>query len=264
MLRPRVVPVLLLRRGGLVKTRRFRDATYVGDPRNAVRIFNDKEVDELAVLDIDATVEEREPDYALAREIVSEAFMPVAYGGGVTSVEQARKLFAVGIEKVVIGTAAVERPQLITEIARISGNQSVTVCIDARQRMFGRVETVIRSGRKGTGVDPVSLATAAAAAGAGELIIQAVDRDGEMAGYDLELIARVTSAVRVPVVALGGASGLDDLQRAIMDSGASAAAAGSLFVFHGRHRAVLISYPRPSELAAMWRQAAAAPARVAP
>ncbi len=254
MLRPRIIPVLLLRRGGLVKTRRFRDSTYVGDPRNAVRIFNEKEVDELAVLDIDATNDGREPDYDLLREIVSEAFMPVAYGGGINCVAHAQRLMAVGVEKVILNTAAVEQPNVVTEIAQVAGSQSVTVCIDVKRKLFGGSELCTRNGRKRNGCDPVEFATRMESAGAGELILQSVDRDGELCGYDLDLLRHVAFNVRVPIIMLGGASGLDDLRRAIAE-GASGAAAGSLFVFHGRHRAVLISYPRPDELDRLWSTA---------
>ncbi len=255
MLRPRVIPVLLVRRGGLVKTRRFRDATYVGDPRNAVRIFNEKEVDELVVLDIDATTDQLQPDYGLIREIVSEAFMPVGYGGGIRSVEQAQRLLSLGIEKVVLGTAALEQPQLVSDLACTVGSQSVVACIDIRKRLLGRYEACVRNGRCGSGRDPLEVAIAMQAAGAGELVAQFVDRDGEMQGYDTEMVRRITSKVTVPVIALGGAGRLDDLYQAIGEGGASAAAAGSLFVFHGRHRAVLISYPRPEELDRLWSSA---------
>jgi cyclase len=252
MLRPRAIPVLLLRAGGLVKTRRFGSPVYVGDPRNAVRIFNEKEVDELVVLDIAATAEGRDPDFGLIQEIVSEAFMPVAYGGGIASVDHARRVLADGVEKIVLGTAAVERPQLVREIAEIAGSQSVVVCIDVRRRLFGGREVCTRNAKRATGLDPVEFARTMEAAGAGELIVQSIDRDGQMTGYDLELIRDITTRVNMPVVALGGAANLADLGRAVIEGGASAAAAGSLFVFHGRYRAVLINYPTPQQLTGLW------------
>jgi cyclase len=239
---PRVVPVLLLSEGGLVKTVHFREPRYVGDPINAVRIFNDKQTDELVLLDIDATRAGRPPDYGAIEEIASEAFMPVAYGGGVRDVDIATRLVQLGVEKVIVNTAAVEVPAGIARMADHLGSSTIVLSIDAAGRPDGTWEVVTRGGTQGTGLDVRAHAVNAQALGAGELIVNSVERDGTMEGYDLSLVAAVSRAVDIPVVACGGAGGLDDMARAV-EAGAAAAAAGSLFVFHGRHRAVLITYP---------------------
>ncbi|MBI5526066.1 MAG: imidazole glycerol phosphate synthase subunit HisF [Deltaproteobacteria bacterium] len=244
----RVIPCLLLKGSGLVKTVGFDDPTYVGDPRNAVKIFNDKEVDELLLLDIGATSEGRSPRLELIEEIVSEAFMPVAYGGGIRSVDDAREVLALGVEKVVIGTAAVENEGVVRGTAAMFGSQSVLVCIDVKKKRFGGCEVFVRAGRKATGLEPVEFAKRMADLGAGEIIVNSVDRDGTMQGYDIALTKSVARAVEVPVVACGGAGSLDDIARVVKEGAASAAAAGSMFVFHGRHRAVLISYPEQGDL----------------
>ena len=244
----RVIPCLLLRGSGLVKTVRFRAPTYVGDPRNAVKIFNEKEVDELVVLDIEATHAGRPPQFELLKEIVSEAFMPVAYGGGIQSIEHARAIIALGVEKIVVSTAAVQIPALVASAVRELGSQSVVVCLDVRRSLLGRYEVHTHGGRRNAKLDPVRFAKQMESEGAGELIVNSIDRDGTQSGYDLDLIRQVSGAVGVPVVACGGAGSLEDLGRAVREGGAAAVAAGSLFVFHGRHRAVLISYPSPEDL----------------
>ena len=249
----RVMPCLLLRGTGLVKTRRFKDAVYVGDPRNAVKIFNEKEVDELILLDITATVEGRRPQFKLIAEIASEAFMPLAYGGGVRTVEDAAELFKLGVEKVCLNTAAVETPQLVRAAADRFGSQSIVAVLDVKRSFFGKYECYVRAGKQSTGKDPVTLAQELERLGAGELVVNSIDRDGTMEGYDLELLRRVTQAVGVPVIACGGAGKVQDLADAIHKGGASAAAAGSLFVFTGKHRAVLINFPSPRELAGVMR-----------
>lgn len=251
MIRPRVIPSLLLRGQGLVKTVRFKDPVYVGDPINTVRIFNEKEVDELILLDIGATLENRKPDFALIERIASEAFMPVAYGGGVRSVDDARAVLSCGIEKVVINTAGAEDPATVRAIADAYGSSSLTVSIDVKRRLFGGRQVHVRSGRNSTGIDPVQYAMQMERLGAGELVVNSIDRDGTMQGYDIELIRSVSQAVTVPVVACGGAGSLGDLSRALREGGASAVSAGSFFVFHGRHRAVLISYPTRDEIATL-------------
>ena len=240
---PRVIPALLLQDGGLVKTVAFRDARYVGDPINTVRIFNDKQVDEIVLLDIGATRTGRGPDEAAIEQIAAEAFMPVGYGGGVTSLAQARRLIQLGVEKVVINTAAIDDPALIREIADVLGSSTIVVSMDAQRRPDGTYEVRARGATQATGRDARAHAEAMAAAGAGELLLQSIDRDGSMAGYDLELVRQVASAVEIPVVACGGAGSLEDVASVISEGGASAAAAGSLFVFHGKHRAVLVTYP---------------------
>lgn len=244
---PRIIPVLLLSPDGVVKTQRFRDPKYVGDPINALRVFNEKEVDEIVILDIDATREGRAPNVARAQELAGECFMPIAFGGGIRTPQQAEALFAVGVEKVVIGSGMIEATAAVTEIARAVGAQSVAGCLDVKRTWLGRYEVCIRNGRVATGKDPVELARKWEQCGVGEIIIQSIDRDGTMTGYDLAMIEKVAAAVRIPVVACGGAGKLDDFAQAIR-SGATAAAAGSMFVFHGKHRAVLITYPTPAEL----------------
>ncbi len=245
--RPRVIPVLLIRDGQLYKSLRFKAPKYVGDPRVAVKIFNDKGCDELILLDITAGIAGRPPDFDLIEEIASESFMPVAYGGGVTSVEHARRVFAAGVEKVVLNARAISEPGLVTAVANLAGSSSTVVCIDVRRDWLGRQKVATDAGRNGTRLDPVEWARHVAWLGAGEIVLQSVDRDGTLEGYDLKLVAAVSGAVDVPVVALGGAGGVGHM-RAAIDAGAAAAAAGSMFVFQGPHKAVLITYPDEQEL----------------
>jgi cyclase len=244
---PRVIPCLLLANGGLVKTVGFRDPRYVGDPINTVRIFNDKQADELVVLDIRATLEGRPPDEAAIREITSEAFMPIGYGGGVRDLAAARRLIQIGVEKVVVNTAAVERRQLVAEIADHLGSSTLAVSIDAARRADGTYEVMSRAGTHPTGRDVRAHADEMAELGAGELLVTSIDRDGTMTGYDLEMVAQVAAAVPIPVVASGGAGSTADFVAAVREAGAAGVAAGSLFVFHGRHRAVLVTYPSYEE-----------------
>lgn len=248
MFLPRVIPALLLSGRGLVKTTRFKDPKYLGDPRNTVRIFNEKEVDELALLDIRATVDGNPPQFELIEEIVAEAFMPIAYGGGIRSIEDFSKMFERGVEKVIVNTAAVENPELVRQAADRFGSQSVVVSLDAKKKLLGGHQLVTRCGTKATGKGVAAVARDMQAAGAGELIINSIDRDGTMEGYDLDLVREVTGAVSIPVVACGGAGSVADLEMVVKQANASAAAAGSMFVFHGRHRAVLISFPSANEL----------------
>jgi len=243
MLQSRIIPCLLIKDGGLVKTVKFKDPRYVGDPINAVRIFNEKEVDELVFLDISATPAGRGPDLAAIEAIANEAFMPMGYGGGIASVEDIRQIFKIGIEKAVINTRAVLDPALVRAAADAFGSQSVVVSIDVRRKFFGGYEVVTHGGRIGSGLDPVAHAEAMQAQGAGELVVCSVERDGTMGGYDLALTRSIAMAVDIPVVALGGAGTPDHLRAAVREGQASAAAAGSMFVFHGKHRAVLITYP---------------------
>ncbi|CUJ03974.1 AglZ/HisF2 family acetamidino modification protein [Achromobacter xylosoxidans] len=254
MLRTRVIPCLLLKNGGLVKTRKFKNPTYIGDPINAVRIFNEKEVDELVFLDISATAAGREPDYELLGDIASEAFMPFAYGGGISTLEHARKLFKLGVEKVILNTSIAQSPALISQIAAEAGSQSVVVSIDVKRNLFGKYTVHSQGGTVSLDTDPVSHARSMERAGAGEILLTAIDRDGCMNGYDLPLITAVSNAVDIPVVASGGASSLHDFAQA-KQAGASAVSAGSMFVFHGKHRAVLITYPAYSQLEALLAEA---------
>lgn len=248
MFRARVIPCLLLRGHGLVKTRRFKDPVYVGDPVNAVRIFSEKEVDELVVLDIDASREGREPDYELIAEIAGECFMPVAYGGGIRTLDQVRKLIRSGVEKVVVNSVALESTDVITAAAEVFGSQAVVAGIDVRKPLLGGYKVVGKSATVEAKVKLDEHVRRVVAAGAGEIFLNSVDRDGTMSGYDLELVRTVAQLVDVPVVASGGAGTLEHLRQAVHDAGASAVAAGSMFVFHGKHRAVLINYPARAEL----------------
>jgi len=241
--RIRVIPVLLLKSGDLVKTVRFENPTYIGDPINAVRIFNDKRVDELILLDIGANRGGERSEARLLSEIASEAFMPVAFGGGINNLGQVERILKLGVEKVVINSAAAEDPELITAIARQFGSQSVVISIDVRRRRFGSYRVYTNNGTKATGSDPVEHARRVANAGAGEILITSILHEGVGRGYDLKLIRTVADAVSVPVIANGGASSVADFAAAVTAGHASAVAASSMFVFHGKHRAVLISFP---------------------
>ena len=248
MIQTRAIPVLLLRGGGLVKTVRFKNPKYLGDPINIVRLFNDKEADELVLLDITATLESRGPRFDLLAQITSECFMPLCYGGGVRTLDDMHALFNLGIEKVAINSHAVHKPAFIASAAERFGSQSVLVSLDVKRTLFGRHQVVTHGSKRRTGLDPVEFAREAEQQGAGELLLNSVDRDGTMEGYDLDLVRRVAEAVRIPVVACGGAGRTEDLGHVVNGAGASAAAAGSLFVFQGPHRAVLINYPDATEL----------------
>lgn len=243
MFRARVIPCLLLRHGGCVKTRCFRDPVYLGDPLNIAKIFNDKEVDELAVLDIAAALEGTPPQMDLLADLASQCFMPLSYGGGLRDLETMRRILAMGFEKVTINSYSAENPQIITEAARNFGSQSVVASIDVKKTLWGRYEVFTHGGRRGTKCDPVTYARRMVELGAGEILLNAIDRDGTLAGYDQRLIAEVSGAVGVPVIACGGARNIEDFAVAVKQSGASAVAAGALFVFHGPHRAVLINTP---------------------
>jgi cyclase len=248
MLKTRVIPTLLLRGAGLVKTTGFRNPVYVGDPINAIRIFNEKEVDELVLLDITASRANKGPAFGTIENIASECFMPVAYGGGISSVDEIRKILSAGIEKVVINTAALSNPQLVREAVREFGSQAIVVSMDVKRRWFGRYEVYRDGGSRPAGHEPVAYARQLQDLGAGEILLAAIDRDGTMKGYDVELIAKVTSAVSIPVIASGGAGSIADLGLASKQGGAAAVAAGAMFVFQGPHRAVLITYPSQAEL----------------
>jgi imidazole glycerol-phosphate synthase subunit HisF len=247
MLKHRVIPCLLLRDGGLVKTLKFGKPKYVGDPVNAIRIFNEKEVDELMVLDITASREGREPDFTLIERFAGECFMPLCYGGGVRTVEQARRLFSIGVEKICLQTAVIDDCALISEIASRFGNQSVIASIDVRKDIFGRRRLYASSAGKAHPLPWQEQLRRVVAAGAGEVVLNSVDRDGVMQGMDLELIREASAAIGVPLIAVGGAGSLEDI-RAATAAGASAVAAGAFFVFHGPHRAVLITYPNYRQL----------------
>lgn len=250
MLRPRIIPCLLIHKGGLVKTQGFKSPKYVGDPINAVKIFNEKEADELMVLDIDASANGVEPNYALIAKLAAECRMPVCYGGGITTAEQASRIIDLGVEKISISAAAAANPGLLTKIAGAIGRQSVVAVIDVRKTggLFAKgYEVCTHNGKVASKMDPVALAVSLQDAGAGEIVINSVDRDGEMKGYDLGLAKQIRDALHVPLTVLGGAGSLDDIGALIRNCGVVGAAAGSLFVFKGQYRAVLINYPTPQQ-----------------
>jgi len=247
MLKNRVIPTLLLQDGGLIKTRKFKQPKYVGDAVNAIRIFNEKEVDELIVLDIYASRENRQPDFETIGRIAEECFMPLCYGGGVSSLEDASRIYQCGVEKISLQTAALRNPGLVTEIAQKYGSQAVTVSIDVKKDWLGRRKVYASASGKLIDEPLKALLKRLVDAGAGEVLINAVDRDGDLCGYDLALVEEASHLVNVPVIASGGAASLEDFKKAV-DAGASAVAAGAYFVFHGPHRAVLITYPKYEEL----------------
>lgn len=244
MLRPRITPCLLIKDGGLVKTSKFRDHRYLGDPINAVRIFNEKEADELIVLDLDATVNGAEPDYRLIGRLAAECRMPLCYGGGVRTAEQASRIVALGVEKVAFSTAAVETPHVLSEVAVEIGRQSVVVVLDFRKRTFGKgYDVVTRNGTRNTKREVIGVAVECAKLGAGEIVFNSIDRDGAMAGYDVEFARSAKEMLNVPITMLGGAGEPAHIEGLLSACGIVGAAAGSLFVYKGALRAVLINYP---------------------
>lgn len=245
--RPRIIPCLLLEHGNMVKTIGFSKPRYLGDPVNAVKIFNKKGVDELSILDISATREHRGPDFDLLQDIATEAFMPLSYGGGITSMSQVKKLFAIGYEKVVFNTSLVENPDLIKEAVDYAGSQSVVASIDVKTDILGRRNCYIHAGTVKTHLCPVSMAKEAEKIGVGEILLNSINRDGMMNGYDLELVSSVADNVNIPVIACGGAGKLDDIKSVLVEGRAHAAAAGSLFVYYGRNKAILITAPSESD-----------------
>lgn len=252
MFRPRVMPVLLLKEKGLVKTINFKDPTYVGDPINAVKIFNDSKADELIFLDITPGRDQNFINLDIIRDIAEEAFMPFAFGGGIGTLDQVSQAFNAGAEKVVINSAAFSNPGLITEASEIYGNQAIIASIDARKNNDGTYSVFSENGKTNTNLDPVTAAQQMEGYGAGEILINSIDQDGKQEGYDIDVIRLVSEAVKIPVIASGGAGSYEDLYEAVHKGGASAVAAGSLFVFIGRKRAVLINYPDKDELAEMF------------
>lgn len=249
MLRPRIIPCLLVRDKGLVKTIKFDEPKYVGDPLNAVRIFNEKEVDELIVLDIDATTKGNEPDYTLIKNLAAECRMPLCYGGGVKSIDQVQKIVSLGVEKVAISSAAVINPELIAEAARRVGRQSIVVVMDVKKTgLRKRYELFTHNGSKSTGFRPDDFAKKMELLGAGEIVINSIDNDGSMKGYDHNLVSQIRKTVNLPLTVMGGAGSLDDMGRLIQEFGVLGAGAGSFFVFKGKYRAVLISYPSREDL----------------
>ncbi len=249
MLSTRVIPCLLLSNRGLIKTTKFKKPVYLGDPINIVKIFNDKEVDELVMLDIHATVEKRKPNFELLAEIAGECFMPLGYGGGISSIDDIQRLFALGIEKVSVNTMASENPDLIRQAAEKFGSQSIVVSIDVRRTLFGKHEIFLNNAKNKIKIDLIEYVQKLEALGAGEVLLNSIDRDGTMGGYDIGLVSQISKSINIPVIACGGAGKIQDFVDVVDKGGASAVAAGSFFVFHGKHRAVLINVPSPKNLA---------------
>jgi len=248
MLYPRIIPTLLVHNKALFKTVKFKDPKYVGDPINAVKIFNEKEVDELIVIDIDASKEGREPDYKMIKNIAVECRMPFCYGGGIKTVEQAQRIFSLGVEKIAVSSVAIENPDVISEMAARVGNQSVVVVLDAKKKMISsNYELYTHNGTKATGIDAVTFAAEMQKLGAGEIVINSIDQDGMMQGYDMNLINKIREVISIPLTVMGGAGTLDDIGKMIEEQGIVGISAGSLFVFKGKFKAVLINYPTSVE-----------------
>ena len=254
MFLPRIIPVLLLKGKGLVKTVKFKEPKYIGDPINAVKIFNDLKADELVFLDITASKEARTVSVDLVKDIGDEAFMPFGVGGGINNIRQIELLLKAGAEKVIINTNAVIKPELVAEAAKIFGSQSIVVSLDAKKSLFGKYGCWIKGGHDNAKTDPMELAKKAQELGAGELIINSIDLDGMMTGYDISLVKMIADSVSIPVVACGGAGNLEHFKNAYFEGNAHALAAGSTFVFHGPRRAVLINYPSKSELKKLFNE----------
>lgn len=248
MIRTRVIPCLLLKNAGLVKTVRFQNPKYVGDPINAIRIFNEKEVHELIFLDISASIEKKRINYNIISNIAGECFMPLGYGGGIKTIEDIQKILNTGAEKVVINSFAIDNPEFIKNASDLFGSQSIVVSIDVKKNIFGAYEVYNYGGKIKTKWRPVQLAQEMEKKGAGEIIINSIDRDGTQIGYDIPLIKLVSESVSIPIVACGGAGKIEDFGAAVRQGGASAVAAGSMFVYYGKHRAVLINFPGDDEL----------------
>ena len=254
MFRPRVIPVLLLKGQGLVKSKQFKNHRYIGDPVNAVRIFNDLQADELIFLDILATKEKRTISTDFVKNVGEEANMPFAVGGGINSINQIRQILHAGAEKVVLNTGAIHHPEFVRQAADMFGSSTITVCIDVKKKFLGTEQVWTVGASKATGKSPVSVAVEMEKQGAGELIIQSIENDGMMQGYDIPLIRKISEAVTIPVVALGGAGTKIDFKQAIDEGYASAVAAGSMFVYHGPRNAVLVNYPTPEQLSELFKK----------
>ncbi len=248
MRRIRVIPVLLLQNGRLVKTIRFKKPIYIGDPLNAIKIFNDKEVDEIIVLDISATPQKKQPDYNFIEQFAGECFMPMGYGGGIKTLEDAKKVFSKGAEKVVLNSILTKNPKLITDIASIYGSQAVVVSIDVKKNLLGNYQVFTHSGTRNINKKLIDWVTELENHGAGEILVNSIHNDGLMKGFDLRLIKLVSENTSLPVVACGGANSIEDFKKAILEGQASAVAAGSMFVFSGSLKGILISYPSQDEL----------------
>ena len=248
MLRSRLIPSLLIKNNGLVKTRNFKEPKYVGDPINAVRIFNEKEVDEIMISDIDATVKNIDPNFSLIKKLAYECRMPLCYSGGIKTIYHAQKIFSLGVEKIAISSAAINNPILINEIANRVGNQSLVIVIDSKKNIeTGNYEVYTHNGKKKTGLNVKDFSLEAQERGAGELVINSIENDGQMKGYNYELIEEIRNQIHLPITVLGGAGTLQDIKELISKYKIIGASAGSLFVFKGLYRAVLINYPNRKE-----------------
>ena len=248
MLYPRIIPSLLVHKKGLVKTVRFKDPKYLGDPINAVKIFNEKEVDELFVVDIDASTNSQEPDYKMIENIATECRMPLCYGGGIKTVEQALHIFSLGVEKIAISSLAIEKPSIIRLLAERVGNQSIVVVLDVKKNTFrNKYELFIHNGKKSTGINPFDFSAKIEQLGAGEIVLNSIDQDGVMKGYDTNLIQKIREVISIPLTVLGGAGTIEDIGGIIKENGIIGVGAGSLFVFKGKYKAVLINYPTSTE-----------------
>lgn len=243
MLQKRIIPCLLLHNGGLYKTEKFKKPTYIGDPINAIKIFNEKEVDELMFVDIDATVKNKEPNYKMIEDIASECFMPLCYGGGVKTIQQMNKIYSLGVEKIAIGSSAVNNQDLIKEASNIFGNQSVIVVVDIRKDLFGRKKVFINNGKKNTKLNPIDFIKTIENFGAGEIVVNSIDNDGVMKGYDIDILKEIKANINIPVIALGGAGNLNHIKDVFDIAKVDAVACGSMFVYQGPLKGVLISYP---------------------
>ena len=252
MLLPRLIPVLLIRNNGLIKTTNFSNDKYVGDPLNAVKIFNEKKVDEIIVIDIDATVNQTSPNLQLIKDLASECRMPMCYGGGIKSTEEASKILSLGVEKISISSAAISNPLIVEDISKEVGAQSVVITLDVKKKLFGGYDVYTHNGKHNTKQDLLSLIKDFESKGAGEIVINSIDKDGTMSGYDLNLIKIISKNVNIPITCLGGAGTQSDIRDLYSQQGIIGAAAGSLFVFKGKYRAVLITYPSADEKSSLY------------
>jgi len=243
MLQTRIIPCLLLKDDSLVKTVNFKKPAYIGDPVNTARIFNELEVDELVLLDISATNNNRKPNFKILSELANECFMPLAYGGGVCNFDDAKKIFKIGIEKIIINSAAFTNPGLITQLAEHFGNQAIVVSIDVKKNMFGKYQVYSNSGTKKQKVDPVIWAKELEQLGAGEILLTAIHQEGTWNGFDTNIIERISNAVNIPIIANGGASSISDIGKAVKEGQASAVSLGSMVVYQNKGMGVLVNFP---------------------
>ncbi|MDC1400418.1 AglZ/HisF2 family acetamidino modification protein [Polaribacter sp.] len=243
MLQTRIIPCLLLKDDSLVKTVNFKKPAYIGDPVNTARIFNELEVDELVLLDISATNNNRKPDFKILAELANECFMPLAYGGGINNFEDAKKIFKTGIEKVIINTVVFEKPEFVTQLAEHFGNQAVVVSIDVKKNFFGKYQVYSNSGSKKQKIDPVEWAIEVEKLGAGEILLTAIHQEGTWSGFDLDIIKKISNAVKIPIIANGGASSISDIEKAVIEGQASAVSLGSMVVYQNKGMGVLVNFP---------------------